>query len=250
MVDAALLELEGVVFDTRELRRNSLHDALLGHGIASTLDPDAVDGCSPRLAAGASLAGQGVAHDDVLLDLIALGAERAFSSQLALRGAALREGARDFVREASATVRLAIVTRAHRADVETMLRLAGLSEFFTITISADDVLDGKPAAEGHRLALERQTGSGRSRPPAIALEDSGAGIRAARAAGIRCVAVGPMAAYVAMDADAYIPSVRGQTMRALDQLSRPQERVQWRTRISLPSRAPTGARRPERRPRV
>lgn len=227
MVDAALLELEGVVFDTRELRRNSLHDALLEHGVASTLDSDAVDGCPPRLAAAAALTAQGVAHDDVLLDLIALSAERAFTSRLALRGAALREGARDFVREASATARLAIVTRAQRTDVDTMLRLAGLAEFFTITISADDVLDGKPAAEGHRLALERLN---RQRPlaprAAIALEDGGTGIRAARAAGIRCVAVGPMPAYVAMDADAYIPSLRGQTIRALDQLSRPQERVQ------------------------
>lgn len=228
MVDAALLELEGVVFDTRELRQISLQDALRGHGLASTVDQDHLDGCTPRESAGAALAHQGVEHDEVLLDLVALAAERNFSSRLAVRGAALYEGALDFVREASATARLAAVTRARRADTDTMLRLASLSEFFTLVVSADDVLDPKPAAEGHRLAIERFA---RRRPLAlsatIAIEDGASGIHAARAAGVRCVAVGAIPAHVAMEADAYVSSIAGQTIRALDALTRPgQEHVQ------------------------
>jgi beta-phosphoglucomutase-like phosphatase (HAD superfamily) len=107
-----------------------------------------------------------------------------------------------------------------------MLRLASLDEFFTITVAADDVLDGKPCGDGYRLALERLN---RQRPvpakAAIAIEDGPAGIRAARNAAIRCVVVGPLAAHLAIEADAYVPSLGGQTIRSLDQLSRPQERV-------------------------
>ncbi len=228
MVDAALLELEGIVFDTRELRRNSLQDALRDHGLASTIDDDHLDGHTPRASALAALSRQGVVGDDVLLDLVVFAAERHFTSRLAVTGAALCDGALDFVREASGNARLAAVTRARRADTDTMLRLASLSEFFTLIVSADDVLDPKPAAEGHRLAIERLA---RRRPLAptatIAIEDGESGIRAARAAGIRCVAVGSIPAHIAMEADAYVPSVAGQTMRALDALTRPgQEHVQ------------------------
>lgn len=228
MVDAALLELEGVVFDTRELRRLSLQDALRSHGLASTIDNDKLGGCGPRESALAALSRQGVEHDDVLLDLVVLAAERNFSSRLGMGGAALYEGALDFVREVSAVVRLAAVTRARRADTDTMLRLASLSDFFTLVVSADDVLDPKPAAEGHRLAIERL---GRRRPLApsatIAIEDGTSGIQAARAAGVRSVAVGPIPAHIAMEADAYVSSIAGQTIRALDALTRPgQEHVQ------------------------
>lgn len=226
MVDAALLELEGVVFETRELRRACLQDALREHGLDLTLDSELVDGFTTRAAAGAALARHDSPDDPVLTDLIALRADREFSSRLAMRGADLRDGARDFIREASATARLAVVTRARRGDVETMLRLSSLAEFFTIVVSADDVLDGKPAGDGHRLALDRLN---RQRPiparAALAIEDGASGIRAARNAGIRCVAVGPLAAYLAIEADAFVPSLNGQTIRSLDQLSQPQERV-------------------------
>ena len=222
MVDAALLELEGVVFDTRELRRVSLQDALLDHGLASTIDRDRLDGLAPRAAAQAALACQGVARDDVLLDLVAVTAERAFSSRLSLVGAALREGALDFVREASAVARLAAVTRARRADADTMLRLASLTEFFTLVVAAEDVLDAKPAPEGYRVALDRLQRQRTLAPGAVlAIEDGEPGIRAARAAGLRCVAVGPLPAHTAMEADAYVPSLADHTLRGLDQLARP-----------------------------
>lgn len=228
MVDAALLELESVVFDTRELRRTSMRDALLDHGLASTVDMDVIDGVSTRAAASAALAMQGIDHDDVLIDLVALRAERAFSSQLSARGPMLRDGALDFVREASAVVRLAVVTRARRADVDTMLRLSSLSDFFAVVVAAEDALDAKPAADSYRVALDRLNRLRTvSTAHTIAIEDGAAGVRAARSAGVRCVVVGPLPAHVAMEADAYVASLVGQTIRGLDHLSRPgQERVQ------------------------
>jgi beta-phosphoglucomutase-like phosphatase (HAD superfamily) len=71
----------------------------------------------------------------------------------------------------------------------------------------------------------------RQRPVArgavLALEDGALGIRAARAANVRCIAVGPISAHIAMEADAYVPSLQGQSLASLDELSRPgQERVQ------------------------
>jgi beta-phosphoglucomutase len=228
MVDVALFELEGVLFDTAESRRTGLRDALLAQGIVLALEPDVIDGLPARAAVAAALSSARVQYDDVLIDLVAHRAERAFSDSIAAGGAAVREGALTFFEQAAGSARLAIVTRMIRNDASTLLRLAGLESVATVMVCVDELLDEKPSPEGHRAALERL---GRQKPvtPAavIALEDGSLGIRAARAAGVRCVAVGPLAPHVAMDADAYVPSLEGQTLKSLDALSAPgREQVQ------------------------
>ncbi|HXT14472.1 MAG TPA: HAD family phosphatase [Gemmatimonadaceae bacterium] len=228
MVDAALLEIEGVLFDTRRLRRASLQDALLEHGIAMDVDADLADALAPRTAAAALLEAEQVPFDEVMLDLIAASAERLFAARIGATGAALAPGALDFVREGAAMARLAIVTRARRSEAEALLRLASIEEFIGVVVTADDVVDGKPSPEGHLLALERLN---RQRPVAsasvIALEDGAGGIAAAHRAGVRCVAIGPSPAHVVMEADAYVESLVGHSVRSLDVLSRPgRERVQ------------------------
>src|SRR4051812_21199614 len=112
-LDAALLEIEGVLFDTRTMRRSTLQDALREHGLAAQVDPDLVDGLALREAAAATLrhSGEpGAAHDEVLLDLVRASAERLFASRLSASGVALSAGALDFVRESAAMTRLAVVT--------------------------------------------------------------------------------------------------------------------------------------------
>jgi HAD superfamily hydrolase (TIGR01509 family) len=228
MVDVALFELEGVLFDTAELRRAGLRDSLAAHGIVLVLNPDVIDGLPPRAAAVAALKHAHLERDDVTIDLIALRAERAFSERLAAGGVTLREGALAFLENAASQARLAIVTRGFRSDAQAMLRLAEIEKVATIMVCSDDVLDAKPSSEGYKEALER-LGRQRAVNPAavLALEDGIFGVRAARGAGIRCVAVGPLAPHVAMEADAYVASLEGQTLKLLDALSAPgREQVQ------------------------
>lgn len=101
-----------------------------------------------------------------------------------------------------------------------MLRWSGLESVFAVTVCGDDTLDPKPAPDGYHLALDRLR---RLRPvapgAALALEDSALGIKAARAAGARCIAVGLVPAHLAMEADAFIPTLEGQSLAMLDQLS-------------------------------
>jgi HAD superfamily hydrolase (TIGR01509 family) len=205
MVDVVLFELEGVVFDTKALREASVREAMTALGIA---DPSEVD--------------------DVLADLVSLRAARAFARHMSARGLVVQPGARALIDEAAAAARLGVVTRANRSEVDGMMRLAGLENAFTVTVCADDALAPKPSAAGYNLALDRL---GRQRPIApgavVALEDGAAGIRAARAAGVRSIVVGPIAVHDAIEADAYVDSLDGHTLASLDRLSRPGvERVQ------------------------
>ena len=70
-------------------------------------------------------------------------------------------------------------------EVETVLDAAGI-DVFEVIVSAEDVTRGKPDPEGYLRALELL---GVEAAEAVALEDAPPGIAAARAAGLRCVAV-------------------------------------------------------------
>jgi mannitol-1-/sugar-/sorbitol-6-phosphatase len=131
-------------------------------------------------------------------------------------------GAAAFVVLVRTRARLALVTLSPRGRVDAALSLASLSDAFETIVTADDVLNQKPDPEGIRLALQRLA---RRRPigpgSVIALEGTREGIRAARHAGIRVIAVGAVPAHVAVDADGYLGSLEDATVERLDAIARP-----------------------------
>ena len=93
---------------------------------------------------------------------------------------------RESVRFAAARVPVAIVSGAFRAEIEPVIATAGIGAEVAAIIAADDVEHGKPSPEGYRHALDL---FGVDPREAVAFEDTQAGIDAARAAGLRCIAV-------------------------------------------------------------
>ncbi|MGH7617869.1 MAG: HAD hydrolase-like protein [Gemmatimonadaceae bacterium] len=227
MVDVLLLELEGVLVDTHAARLASLREACASRGVDAShaeLEP----GTAVRTSVLGAMTAAGQPADDVLADLMALDAERAFSRGLSVGGVALQPWARQFMDRATASVRLAIVTRVRRADTDAILRLSGLAGAFACIVTCDDIFDPKPSPAGMQLALDRLA---RQRPvvhtAVLALEDGTDGIRAARSAFVRSVAVGAIPPHAAIEADAYVASLDGHTPASLDALSAPgRERVQ------------------------
>lgn len=219
MIAALFLELEGVLVETSAMRRAALESSLAESGVM--LDDrtwsERCAGHSVRAAARAALVEAGGA-DDTEIVLATLRAERAFAAA-AGKGIVLAPGARDFVIGAQPKVRLAIVTRAGRRDADLLLSLAGLEDAFACVVSLDDALAEKPDPAPYERALARLASSHPlKRSTALALEDALPGIRAARAAGVRCLAVGEMPAYRAVEAIGYLPSIEGQTPETLSAL--------------------------------
>jgi beta-phosphoglucomutase len=100
-------------------------------------------------------------------------------------GSTVPRHVREAVLRAAGRSRLAVVSGAMRAEVEMVLRAADL-DVFEVIVSAEDVTRGKPDPEGYLLALRRLR---LQSADAVAIEDSPPGIAAAKAAGLRCVAV-------------------------------------------------------------
>ena len=220
MVDVVLFEFEGVIAETRERRTAALRRSLADDDIH--VSDDEIAQCwralPSRAAAAALLDRRGDRVDEVMLDLIALRADRYFGEE-ASGGLTLVPGARECVARLEGKARLGIVTRASRRDVDHTLALADLAFAFECIVTSDEMLEQKPSPIGYERALERLSRRGAvNRECVIALEDGPAGIRAARAAGIRCVAVGPLTAEVAMDADGYIKTLEHVTLERLREL--------------------------------
>ena len=98
----------------------------------------------------------------------------------------LLPGAVDAVRAASARWPLAVASSSPQDLIELVLELAGVRDDFTVVLSSERVPRGKPAPDVYLAALERL---GTPAAEAAAVEDSTAGIQAARAAGMRVVAI-------------------------------------------------------------
>lgn len=97
------------------------------------------------------------------------------------------DGAVEAVREvAGLGVPLAVASSSTRALIGAVLEQAGLARAFRATVSSEEVARGKPAPDVYAEALRRL---GVEAADAVAVEDSGAGIRAAAAAGMRVVAI-------------------------------------------------------------
>jgi HAD superfamily hydrolase (TIGR01509 family) len=218
MIQAVFFEFDGVLADTRDARRIALLDALEEDGVALT-DAEYDECCgsrSVRTAVEVAFARRDFPADDTTIDLASARAERRFSRSVEA-GLTLCAGVRGLIESMQGQTRLGIVSRASRRDIDTTLALAQLDYAFEFVISGDDPHLPKPSAEPYRAAVDRLARR-RAIPVAniVALEDGTAGIRAAKAAGLRCAVVGDVAPHVAMEADALISSLAGLTAASID----------------------------------
>jgi beta-phosphoglucomutase len=89
-----------------------------------------------------------------------------------------------------ARVPLAIVSGALRQEIEFVLGRSDLRQYFQAVIAAEDVRAGKPDPEGFLKALAALNEQATIQPTeCLVIEDSLAGVEAAKRAGMFCVAV-------------------------------------------------------------
>ena len=98
----------------------------------------------------------------------------------------LIDGAREAVERLAARWPLGLASSSNREVIDLVLDLSGLARFFRVTVSSEEVPRGKPAPD---VYLEAARGLGVPPDRCAAVEDSHNGIRSAKAAGMRVIAI-------------------------------------------------------------
>ena len=133
-------------------------------------------------------------------------------------------GVVELMRQArSAGLAVGICSGALRSEIEAAARTVGARPFVQIIISAEDVQVGKPDPAGYMLAraqLSRCVGRELPGAQCLAIEDAPAGIRAAKAAGLRVLAVtNSLGKQQLAAADRVVDSLADVTIAELHQLA-------------------------------
>jgi HAD superfamily hydrolase (TIGR01509 family) len=117
----------------------------------------------------------------------AIAAEVVRRMQAAYRdGLPLIAGAVEAVRRLATRWPLAVASSSNRPLIDLVLDRAGVASLFTATVSSEEVARGKPAPD---VYLEAASRLGVPAGACAAVEDSSNGLRAARAAGMRVLAI-------------------------------------------------------------
>ena len=115
---------------------------------------------------------------------------------------------------------IAIASGATHADIDQMLRLLGRRDRFEVIVAADDVAHSKPDPTTYRLAFEKlaakHPGAGLDPGTTLAIEDTSAGLAAARGAGLMTLGLTTTSAPEALAAaDRVIGDLQGVTLETL-----------------------------------
>jgi|SRR5581483_4513483 len=189
---ALIFDFDGVIADDEPLHLRAFQQALAAVGIALGEDDYYARylGFDDHDAIVEALREAGRTPDDATVDAL-MAAKAAHFLALVRDGVRIFPGVPAFVRGAAARVPLAIGSGALRREIALILAHAGLTAAFGPIVSAEDVRDGKPSPETFLRALDllRDTTPGLAAAECLVVEDSHAGIEAARRAGMRCLAV-------------------------------------------------------------
>ncbi|MGZ8478576.1 MAG: HAD family hydrolase [Candidatus Binatia bacterium] len=134
-------------------------------------------------------------HDRPLsqLKLAELIARKAVYYQEAIRNhVAIFPGVKKLVADLAQSLPLAVASGALRNEIETILTTANLIHHFKVVVSAEDVERGKPEPDiflQALAALNAHDGKPIQANQCVVIEDSKEGIKGARRAGMKCLAV-------------------------------------------------------------
>lgn len=133
------------------------------------------------------------------------------------------EGAADLVKRRASVGPVIIVSGALRSEIELGLAVLGVADAVATIVSAEDTERSKPDPEGYLIGIRvlAKSAGARVAEGAVVIEDSIAGVEAAKAARLACIAVGhsyPLDALTRAGADLAVPTLAAITDAALREL--------------------------------
>ena len=193
MLRAVIFDFNGIIVDDEPIHFELFQKVFAEEGIELTQDAYYARylGFDDRgaFSFGYREHNRSLSHDK-LAELIE---RKAVYYQEAIRNhVAIFPGVKSLVVDLAENLPLAVASGALRNEIETILTTAGLIDYFNAIVSAEDVERGKPEPDIFLKALaslNQQNGNAIQASDCIVIEDSKEGIKGARRAGMKCLAV-------------------------------------------------------------
>lgn len=188
-IEAVIFDFDGVIVDTEPLHYAAFQKTLEPLGLHFTWQEyvETYIGFDDRDAFKHAFAAQGAVLELDRLQLL-IGQKAAYFEEVIKSGVSAYPGVLDLIFHLKAgNIPLAICSGALKSDIDPILAMLGIANCFDIIVTADDVTASKPDPECYALAflkLSAAFGNSFSKETTIAIEDTPAGITAAKAAGL------------------------------------------------------------------
>lgn len=193
--DAVLFDFDGVIVDSEPLHWAAFERILAPLGVRIAWD-DYVErylGFDDRGVFREVFKDAGKPLDEAKLPALIEAKAAAFEALVHEQNPKPYPGVVELIRKLSGAVPLALCSGALRRDVMPILKKLGLERAFDVMVTADDVHISKPDPSSYVLAVERlregHAGRAIRAERSVAIEDTPAGISAARGAGLRVLAL-------------------------------------------------------------
>lgn len=225
MPDALLFDFDGVIVDTEPLHHRAFQDVLDPLGLPISWDEyqEGYIGFDDRDALRERFRSDGRDLDETRMKELIHAKAQAFLRIIADEGAAPFPGLVELIREAAGSIPVALCSGALAGDVAPILDRLGIADCFSVRVTADRVALSKPDPETYRVGFTELEAAHPDRKlrltHALAIEDTPAGIRSAKEAGLKVLAVtNTYPEHDLHEADRVIATLDGMTLRDLDLL--------------------------------
>lgn len=193
--EAVIFDFDGILVDTEPMHYEAFRKVLEPRGMGFTWKEyvEIYMGFDDRDAFREAYRAKETELDAANLAELVAAKSRAFRDGLR-NGVSAYPGAVPMIKSLHAAgLPLALCSGALRSDIDPILARLGVARCFPVIVAADDVRKSKPDPESYALAFRRLSEAFPSRltipEKSIAVDDTPAGIRSAKGAGLRVLAV-------------------------------------------------------------
>ncbi len=213
---AVIFDFDGVILDSEPQHYASFFELFKRLGIPCSETADTITGRTSRDNIARVLKKAGVPCE--LKDVERLSGMRdGIFLELILKEPKLLPGARALLEALRRDgVKVAVASSSNRKIFDALLPRLGLDGFFDAVVSGDEVTTGKPDQE---IFLKAAKAVGATPSQCVVIEDSNAGVQAAKAAGIKVLMVfNPYTKQQKEKADAFVRTLEAVTPEFLEKL--------------------------------